>query len=234
MTTAIVKKYIGAPYLCHTNSVTEWPSGMSLRILAPRTMKAKSGAAEPSPYPTRELTPKFAPVSAGANRIQAPRADATSVAVARPVPATFLETMKSSTLILLRPTYHTPSATKNRDVSIIVTTAIVPSDIAFPRSEFKQTLKSRRPPLIGWPLRVDDCTSSLRWHYPDQVVGSSLAFGTSQPGLSKLPPGLLSLGQSMWTRGVCQAKSPGRKAWCCASVPESWGKSVLESLTVAA
>ena len=85
--------YIARPYRNHTNSVSECPCGINRRMRGPRTMKARIGAACPTPYPTTAMSPAQVAASAGLNRIQAPITDATSVAIAAMPPADLPPTM---------------------------------------------------------------------------------------------------------------------------------------------
>mgnify|MGYP003316295120 FL=1 len=66
---------------------------MIFLILEPTNTKIASGSAEPIPYPIIPTIPANVPVSAGPNRIQAPNADATSVAIVKVLLDEFLETM---------------------------------------------------------------------------------------------------------------------------------------------
>ena len=59
--------------------------------LAPIKIKVNRGAADPMLYPINPTIPAQVPVSAGENNIQAPKPEATRVAVASQPPALFRE-----------------------------------------------------------------------------------------------------------------------------------------------
>src|SRR5512146_374322 len=89
-------QYVAEPYRYITHGYKIYHLGNKVRMRGPNPAKTPDGAACPKQYPKIPTIPAVAPTSGGLNKIHAPSAEATIVAIAIPVPKRSRLTIYSS------------------------------------------------------------------------------------------------------------------------------------------